>query len=47
MKTLTQDIQSPGQDLNPGPQKYKAHVLTTQPQCLVKTNVNDTKYDAM
>jgi hypothetical protein len=29
MKNLSQDNQSPDRDLNPGPPKYKARVLTT------------------
>jgi hypothetical protein len=32
---LNQDSQSPGQDLNLGPPKNEAGVLTTQPRCLV------------
>jgi hypothetical protein len=31
-KNLSQDSQSLGQDLNPGPPKYNAGVLTTQPR---------------
>jgi hypothetical protein len=31
MKSLSQDSRSPGWDLNPGPAKYEAGVLTTQP----------------
>jgi hypothetical protein len=31
-KSLTQDIRSPGQDLNPGPAEYEARVLATRPR---------------
>jgi hypothetical protein len=33
MKNLSQDTWSPNRDLNPGPSKYEAGVLTTRPQC--------------
>jgi hypothetical protein len=32
MKNLSQDSQSPHQDLNLGPPKYKAGIIITQPQ---------------
>jgi hypothetical protein len=32
MKNLSQDSRSPGQDLDPGPPKYEAGVLTTRPR---------------
>jgi hypothetical protein len=35
MKTLSQDSQFPGRDLNPGPPEYEAGVLTTHPRHLV------------
>jgi hypothetical protein len=35
MKNFCQDSQSVGQDLNPGPPKYEAGVLSTLSQCLV------------
>jgi hypothetical protein len=36
MTNLSQDRQSLGCYLNPGPPKYESGVLTTQPQCLVQ-----------
>jgi hypothetical protein len=36
MKTLSQDSRSPGQDLNPGPPKYKTGVLSNGPRRSVK-----------
>jgi hypothetical protein len=30
MKIISQDSRSPGRDLNPGPPKYEAGVLTTR-----------------
>jgi hypothetical protein len=38
MRNLSQDNQSPGQDLNPRPPEYGAEVLTTQLQCSVLIN---------
>jgi hypothetical protein len=35
MNNFSQDSWSLGQDLNPGPPKYEAGVLTTRSQCLV------------
>jgi hypothetical protein len=32
MKNLSQDSWSQGRDLNPGPPKYEAGVLTTRPR---------------
>jgi hypothetical protein len=37
-KSLSQDSRSPGRDLNLGPPKYEAGVLTTQLQCSVENN---------
>jgi hypothetical protein len=36
-----QDSQSLDQDLNLGPPKYEAEVLTTQPRCLVSKSYKD------
>jgi hypothetical protein len=35
-KDLSQGNRSPGRDLNAGPLKYEAAVLTTRPRCSVK-----------
>jgi hypothetical protein len=35
MKGPSQDSQSPGQDLNPGPREYESGALTTGPRCSV------------
>lgn len=41
MKILSQDCWSLGQDLNPGPPKHEAHVITTCPHC---TGTQEEKY---
>jgi hypothetical protein len=43
MKNCSQDSWSPGQDLKPGPPKYKAGVLTIRPQYSVKEIQYKTK----
>jgi hypothetical protein len=39
---ISQDIRSPGSDLNPGPPEYEAGVLTTRPRRSVSTVSNNT-----